>query len=284
MTRPFSGRFAFLAATTAVSLAAALVPASAQAGGTPLPHGSPSPVPAPKLHRILDPPKVSARGVALPHDANGNPVTKLPRGAKVLPSGLVLVPVAPSKLVHRPWKSPLQDPRPTVDYSRHPNTTTSESVVYECLYNSNDFCQGAKKTRAVGDLVIQDATQVVIQLIVLAIWYILNRGGPKDPSLSFQIYTWYPKTPSGWPAHRAYQCMGVWGYDNHPHLGSCNSKHGIYWILYQAYKGNNYAFWMWDTYSHCWEQGAKNLRKTGTVEWCGVGNDWHTWADYLPKK
>lgn len=31
------------------------------------------------------------------------------------------------------------------------------------------------------------------------------------------------------------------GFNSHAHLGSCNSKHGVYWKLYLSIKGNKYA-------------------------------------------
>jgi hypothetical protein len=81
-------------------------------------------------------------------------------------------------------------------------------------------------------------------------------------------YTIYRNTGDG-------QCLGSWGLDTHDHLGSCKSRHGIYWETF------NTGAW-WDTYTNgvLISQSTDNGSPIFTNK---TKIDWHTWGFYSVK-
>ena len=68
------------------------------------------------------------------------------------------------------------------------------------------------------------------------------------------------------------QCIGVWGYNTDAHLGSCNSKHGIWWTL----SSHNGGYRLWNTYSKGDLIAPSN--RSGYRLFAHSPEDWSTWA------
>lgn len=66
-------------------------------------------------------------------------------------------------------------------------------------------------------------------------------------------------------------CIGAWGYNHHVELGSCTSKHGIYWQL----QSHNGGYRIWNTYSHG-DLIAASTRNGGHL-FIHSPEDWSTW-------
>ncbi len=66
-------------------------------------------------------------------------------------------------------------------------------------------------------------------------------------------------------------CIGAWGYNQHVKLGSCSSKHGIYWQL----QSHNGGYRLWNTYSKGYLIAA-NTNNGGHL-FIHSAEDWSTW-------
>jgi hypothetical protein len=66
-------------------------------------------------------------------------------------------------------------------------------------------------------------------------------------------------------------CIGAWGYNQHVKLGSCSSKHGIYWQL----QSHNGGYRLWNTYS----KGDLIAASTNNGDHLFIHSpeDWSTW-------
>jgi hypothetical protein len=233
-------------ATLAVTLTASSLPA--QASHSPVSHSTVYTVPGLNIHH-------------------------LPKGAKKLPGGWIAVPVPWSVLTHN-------------KAVRHASTTTASDKripsgsIYQCFYWDHSYCTATKyDIGPLIDLVEGDVAAVGLGLIVAILWKWINRGGGSD---SLRLAGYNPAPRPGWPTWNSNECLGVWGFDNHAHLGSCNSKHGIYWKLYLAYRGNNYAYRMWNTYDRGWLESDKHLSGKSDPLWVGSGgSNFRTFEDFL---
>lgn len=240
-------RYALLAtaATLTVALTASSLPA--QASGSPIGHSTVYTVPVLNIHHV-------------------------PKGAKKLPGGWIAVPV--------PWSILARNKA-----IRHTSTTAAaeksipSGSFYQCFYWDHSYCTATNyDIGPLTDILLMDINEIGVGLWILLLWKLLNRGG----SDSLRLAGYNPAPRPGWPNYNSNECLGVWGYDNHPHLGSCNSKHGIFWKLYLAYRGNNYAYRMWNTYDQGWLESDKHLSGNSDPLWVGSGgSNFRTFEDFV---
>lgn len=67
------------------------------------------------------------------------------------------------------------------------------------------------------------------------------------------------------------RCIGAWGYNHDITLGSCNSKHGVYWQL----DSHNGGYRIWNTYSKGYLIAPS--KKSGKHLFVHSPEDWSTW-------
>lgn len=125
------------------------------------------------------------------------------------------------------------------------------------------------------DGVIENIVEGVIGgQIVLIFQYV-----SQHPEIFKEFKEWVlKKIGSGYTLYRNSgdgECPGSWSLDTYDHLGSCKSKHGIFWETYGT------GTW-WDTYT----RGALIARSTSNraeIFTNRTKEDWYTWSFYQIK-
>ena len=143
-----------------------------------------------------------------------------------------------------------------------------------CLNSDGDYCVGTNFDPVVGDILVNMKDVGYGVLTALIVIWLKNKA--KGSSFQAEVVGYDPEN-HGWPTT---DCLGAWGYNAKPHLGSCSSHHGIYWGVNCLDKNCTY-FHLWNTYS-------KGYLTTGTKP--ANGGDlwihtlkagyWQTWGDF----
>jgi hypothetical protein len=151
---------------------------------------------------------------------------------------------------------------------------TASSGYELCLYHDSDLCNAdLLNMNPATEIILGDINEIGVGVLVaLIIIWIQNKTGN---SYSAKVVGYFDGNPKEWPTN---ECLGAWGYGSSPHLGSCNSAHGIYWQLQQSGSGGG---GVWNTYSRGYltakptPNGDDKLWISGNCPDC-----WQTWADY----
>jgi hypothetical protein len=144
---------------------------------------------------------------------------------------------------------------------------------YLCFYRDNNYCAGANANPETLILLGHVGDTGWAVLAGLVIWWLIKKSGGGGESHRMQVNAYSPKNPGGWPTGK---CIGVWGYNAHPHLGSCTSQHGIYWEF--QYEEAGADFHLWNTYSRGWLRSGQHL-SNGESLWAGAKSGWDSWYD-----